>query len=435
MKISGIFLLAFTFIIPLSVGAEATPPTGHQLAGNLLAYPYEEQAPPALTPAPEGYVPFHLEHYGRHGSRWLLGPEDYMVPVRNLEKAEKAGLLTPLGVTTLEALRQIELQSHGRLGELSDKGALQHQKIGSRMASNFPEIFVPEADLTAKSTNVVRCIISMANALEGIYNVSPGVRFDKDASMADMWFMNYDDRPAWVVKDSVSAIVMPAYRDSLTQSRDYLSKLVADPVFARDSVAPGLLPRLYWVLANTQSHSGQPWLLEEVFSRDELEGNWKAGNAGWFLHGGNSRLTSGRMPFVQRNLLKRIIDQTDSAILTGSPGANLRFGHDGILVSIITLMELGGYGDEINSLEALEESEWNDYDIIPMAGNMQIVFYRPEGSETDLHPEDILVKAMINEKEVSMPGNPVAGHYYRWSDLRDYYLTKLEKFNNGEYGR
>lgn len=399
---------------------------GHKLAGNLRAYPYAEIAPPAQTPAPEGYEPFHMEHYGRHGSRWLLGDEDYSVPVKNLERAERVGLLTPLGEKTLAGLRQIQKESEGRLGELSDKGALQHEIIGRRMVQNFPEIFTPDADLTAKSTTVIRCIISMSNALEGIQREAPGVHFNQDASVADMWFMNFDDRPAWAVKDSAVTRYLQPYKDSVLTENTYLSRLVTDEKFARDSVEPGLLPRMYWVLGNAQSHTGQPWLFEDVFSREELEQNWKTGNAGWFIHGGNSKMTNGRMPFVQRNLLKRIIERTDSAVDTGRTGANLRFGHDGILVSIITLMELGGYGDEINSLEALENSAWRDYDIIPMAANLQLVFYRPTGTEP-CGPDQILVKAMINEREVSMPTTPVAGPYYRWSDLRNYYLTKLEK--------
>lgn len=417
----------FAALLPFTAVAQSEKANGHQLAGNLLAYPYVETAPPALSPAPEGYEPFHMEHYGRHGSRWLLGPEDYSVPVSNLEKAEKAGKLTPLGVKTLEALREIEKQSHGRLGELSDKGAIQHQAIGRRMALNFPEIFTPEADLTAKSTTVIRCIISMANALEGIQSVSSPLHFDKDASQADMWFMNFDDRPAWVLKDSVSALFYKPYRDSILVTDTYLTRLVTDETFARDSVAPGLLPRLYWVLGNAQSHSNQPWLFEEVFSHEELMENWKAGNAGWFIHGGNSNMSEGRMPFVQRNLLSRIIQQTDSAILNNKPGANLRFGHDGILVSIITLMELGGYGDEINSFEALENSDWRDYDIIPMAGNLQLIFYKPEGKTQGLTPHDILVKALINEREVSMPATPIAGNYYNWGELKNYYLSKIDK--------
>lgn len=419
-----LFFTSVVFLIPASLMAQA--PTGHELAGNLLAYPYLETAPPPQTPAPEGYEPFHLEHYGRHGSRWLLGDEDYALPVRNLEKAEKAGKLTPLGQKTLKALRKIHKESEGRLGELSDIGALQHQAIGKRMALNYPQIFNPDAQLTAKATTVIRCIISMANALEGIQSEVPGVHFNKDASQADMWFMNFDDKPAWTIKDSVANLVLYPYKDSVLTSSDYLSRLVSDKVFAQDSVAPGLLPRLYWVLGNAQSHSSQPWLFEEVFSQRDLEQNWKAGNAGWFVHGGNSGLTKGRMPYVQRNLLRRIISRTDSAMLSPRPGANLRFGHDGILVSIITLMELGNYGDEINSLQDLENSDWRDYDIIPMAGNMQLVFYRPSESSDSLSDHDILVKAMINELEVTMPGIPVEGPYYRWSDLREYYLSKLD---------
>ena len=410
-----------------SVKAHCREPeaTGHELAGNLLAYPYVDTAPPALTPAPEGYVPFHMEHYGRHGSRWLIGAEDYSEPVEKLAKAERAGLLTPLGRETLDALRLIQKQSEGRLGELSDKGAIQHQTIGQRMAQNFPEIFIPQATLSAKSTPVVRCIISMANALEGIEREAPGLHFDKDASMADMWFMNYDDKEAWVVKDSVSALLLTPYRDNLMRDDSYLLRLVSDETFARDSVAPGLMPRLYWVLGNAQSHTGQPWLFERVFSKEQLVDNWKAGNAGWFVHGGNSAVTRGRMPFVQRNLLRRIIEKTDSAITNPHPSANLRFGHDGILVSLITLMELGGYGDAIDSLDELENSEWRDYDIIPMGGNLQLIFYRKAGS---VDAGDVLVKALVNEREVTMPGLSVNGPYYSWGSLREYYEKKLSDF-------
>lgn len=423
MKKLFITLLYITILATNNAIADSI--SGHQLAGNLYAYPYLETLPPSQTPPPEGYKPFHLEHYGRHGSRWLIGQDDYLLPVRNLEKAEKADKLTELGKTTLDALRKIQQQSVGRLGELTDIGARQHYEIGRRMARNFPEIFTPEADLTAKSTVVIRCILSMANSIEGIESVAEGVRFHKDASEADMWFMNFDDKPSWIIKDSVSAMLLPPYRDSLISEPIYLSRLVTDSVFATDSVAPGLLPRLYWVLGNAQSHSGQPWLFEEVFSRKELEDNWKAGNAGWFIHGGHTPLTEGRMPFVQRNLLKRIIERTDSAMLSSKPSANLRYGHDGILVSIITLMNLGGYGNRINTLQELENSSWRDFDIFPMAGNMQLVFYRPENS---LDPKDVLVKALVNEKEVSMPATPVSGPYYRWHDLRELYLNRLANY-------
>lgn len=399
--------------------------TAKQLSGNLMEYPYLNQQPPAQTPPPAGYEPFHMEHYSRHGSRWLIGENDYLTPVRNLEIAERHNALTPLGVKTLAALRSIQKASEGRLGELSDKGALQHQAIGRRMATNYPEIFNADADVDAKSTVVIRCILSMLNGLEGIQEVAGPIHPTADASEADMWFMNFDDKDGWKEKSEADKTVLKEFRNAHKGSDAWLDRLVADPKLARDSVAPGMLPYLYWVLANTQSHLGQPWLLEDVFSEDELTDNWLQGNAGWFIHGGNTDLTAGRPPYVQRNLLKRIIDQADAAIASEKPSARLRYGHDGILLNLVTLMELGGYGERINSLEEVAAKGWHDHDVIPMGGNLQLVFYRKPGTSAD----DILVKALLNEREVTMPAAPVAGPYYRWSDIRRHYLDKLAKFN------
>ncbi|MBD5356314.1 MAG: histidine-type phosphatase [Bacteroides sp.] len=398
---------------------------GHKLAGNLLAYPYMNEEPPVQTPAPAGYKPFHLEHYGRHGSRWLIGENDYLTPVRQLEKAERAGKLTPLGVKTLAALRDMAEGSVGRCSELTDLGALQHQRIGRRMATNYPEIFNAAADIDAKSTVVIRCILSMANGLEGIQQVSPGVRAKKDASYADMWFMNYDDKPAWMVKDSAEKAVVEPWKAKRHGSRDFLARLVTDPQFARDSVEPGIMPYLYWVLGSMQGHVGKPWLLEDVFSETDLIENWEGGNAFWFMHSGDTPMSLHRMPYTQRKLLGRMIEQTDSAVLSKRPSARLRYGHDGILVNLVTLMELGDYGKEVTDLDQLEEIGWRDYDIIPMAGNLQLVFYRPEGST---NPDDVLVKALLNEREIALPGTPVSGPYYSWKELRKYYSDKLEGF-------
>ena len=47
-----------------------------------------------LTPAPKGYEPFYMSHYGRHGSRWLIGEGDYTGPLNTLREARTAGKLT-----------------------------------------------------------------------------------------------------------------------------------------------------------------------------------------------------------------------------------------------------------------------------------------------------------------------------------------------------
>jgi hypothetical protein len=61
-----------------------------------------------------------------------------------------------------------------------------------------------------------------------------------------------------------------------------------------------------------------------------------------------------------------------------------------------------------------------------MACNVQLVFYRPKKGKQG----DILVKALLNEREATLPTKPVEGPYYRWEDLRQYYLDKIERFSN-----
>lgn len=135
------------------------------------------------------------------------------------------------------------------------------------------------------------------------------------------------------------------------------------------------------------------------------------------------------MPYTQRNLLKNIIESTDTAVMSLKPSANLRYGHDGILVNMVTLMEIDGFGKEINNLEELEGRKWYDFDIIPKAGNLQIIFYRRPG---DTNPDDVLVKVLLNETERRLPIKNEEGPYYKWSDVKKYYLDKLARFKEPE---
>ena len=54
-------------------------------ASNYLAYPVPVKK---LTAAPEGYKPFYISHYGRHGSRYLIGRRDYDRPYQVLLHAD-----------------------------------------------------------------------------------------------------------------------------------------------------------------------------------------------------------------------------------------------------------------------------------------------------------------------------------------------------------
>ena len=59
-----------------------------------------------------------------------------------------------------------------------------------------------------------------------------------------------------------------------------------------------------------------------------------------------------------------------------------------------------------------------------MAGNIQIVFFRNKSG-------DVLVKFMLNEREVKVPVTTDCAPFYHWKDVKDYYNSILD---NPDYG-
>jgi hypothetical protein len=55
-----------------------------------------------------------------------------------------------------------------------------------------------------------------------------------------------------------------------------------------------------------------------------------------------------------------------------------------------------------------------------MATNIQMIFYKNKKGE-------VLTKVLYNEKEAVIPGfQPLSGPYYRWSDLKAYFLDRIK---------
>jgi hypothetical protein len=91
------------------------------------------------------------------------------------------------------------------------------------------------------------------------------------------------------------------------------------------------------------------------------------------------------------------------------------------------LLELGGTGAQVENMDELD-TYWKNYEIFPMACNIQLIFYRPKKGKAG----DILVKALLNEREMKLPVASDQHPYYKWADLRAYYLKKLDAFDAAE---
>jgi hypothetical protein len=110
-----------------------------------------------------------------------------------------------------------------------------------------------------------------------------------------------------------------------------------------------------------------------------------------------------------------------AALASGKESATLRFGHDTIIMPLAALLELDQWGNAVDDLSKLAEV-YPDYKLIPMASNIQIVFYKHKKTG------DILVKFMLNERECTIPVATDMAPYYHWKDVEQYYRAKLEKF-------
>lgn len=393
----------------------------------------------ALTPAPRGYEPFYMSHYGRHGSRWLLSDGDYLTAIRPLRKAREQGKLSAKGLEVLNQLEQFFLGTRGRLGDLTTVGERQHHGIGRRMVEHFPEIFMKKGvKIDARSTVVIRCILSMTAECEELSSANPTARIHNDVSEALQWYLNAPWRGEVRRQSGKGRAVEDEYRERWTHPERLCSVMFTDPQWVQDSIDAGSFMRhLFEVAANMQSHdaeldaaahidshAGEVGDLLSLFTDEEIYDQWRRVNLGWYQNYGPSPATGSVMPFSQRHLLKNIIETTDTVTQVQ---ATLRFGHEVCVMPLACLLELGNCGFASDDWERLDDT-WRNYEIFPMACNVQLIFYRPKKGKSG----DVLVKALLNEREVSLPVATDRYPYYRWTDLRQYYLDKLQRFDELE---
>ena len=393
---------------------------------NYLDYDRQLSTTP-LTAAPKGYEPFYMSHYGRHGSRWLIGEGDYTNPLNTLRDANAEGKLTAEGKAVLDKLERFYPTTIKRLGELTTVGERQHHGIGSRMAKNFPEIFkAKNVAIDARSTVVIRCILSMEAECEELAAANPTARIHNDVSESFQYYLNHDwsDRIRQASREGRK--VRNIYERKYNHPQRLMKVLFNDQDYVYENVrASSLMRQLFELASNMQSHDTdiEPYSL---FTEEEIYDQWRIRNVGWYLDYGAAPQTRSIMPYNQVELLKNIIETADTIVGVSkaqTPQATLRFGHEVCVMPLACLLELGQCGAVVENLDTLD-NVWRNYRIFPMACNIQLVFYRPMKGKQG----DILVKAMLNEREMTLPVKPVSGPYYRWADLREYYKNKIYRF-------
>ena len=384
----------------------------YRTGSNYFAYP----GPSAkqLTKAPQGYAPFYISHYGRHGSRYMSNNGYYVSAIQKLDSAQQQGILTAKGEEVLAKLRIGYADAWHRDGDLTSLGARQHQAIAHRMHERFPELLSQPLKIDAKSSTSRRCMLSMFNFCQKLQSQNPGLEISMNASKRDMKYVVEDHgiKPKATPQSDNFEQQRAAIFEGAHNPQRLMASLFTDQEKASQMInGRDLMEALYNVAEDLQNVPELNISLIDVFTKDELFNMWTGYNAGWLL---NTGLVPGSTPYYQQQqeVLDSIVSMADQVICKGVPTVTLRFSHDSSVLPLAYLLGLkearGGKADIAHLYQYISIDK-----IIPMAANIQMIFYRKEGSD------DVLVKFLLNENETSVPMKTDCYPYYHWKDVRE----------------
>ena len=380
------------------------------------------------TPPPAGKRPFYISHYGRHGSRYINNRTGFDTPYLMMLQADSVNELTPIGERVLQEIRLIMADTEGRWGELTSYGREQHRMIARRMVQNFPEVFCKGATVKAVSTIVPRCMGSMGAAVMELLQAEPTMQVTMEVTKRNQWYMNHQDRQ--LRKNYMTPEARKAY-DAYIASRMGNSRLM-EQIFKNPDIVKEIVDEEYFSyylmkmgIFQHNTHLRQNTFLRELFHIEDLYRMWQVDNALWYIQHGACKLNGGRQPYSQRHLLRRLIADADSCLQLPQPGAQLRYGHDTVLLPLVCLIGINGYDLATDNLDELEAKGWWCSSVFPMGSNLQFVFYRSSPKDSD-----VLLKVLLNEQEATLPIATDCAPYYHWSDFRSYCLAKLDAYDS-----
>lgn len=408
-------------ICMMAIAIGASGQSREQLGGIYYAYPDGEATNLTLPEAPAGFEPVYISHYGRHGSRWPVNPKAYKIASDFFQEQQIAENLTQEGREVWKMVTLCAGNANGHLGELTTLGERQHHDIALRMMANFPQLFKDGGRVEARSSTQPRCIMSMAAFTDALRTAKPSLDIRRHATPGDMDFIHHQTEEAELMNSDLAPWRwdFDPTRDSLAMVQGVISRLfknhpdsVAISPEAKIATIPAFTRALYDIAISVQNIPGLEADLYSLFTEEELKNLWLANNYIQYVGNGCSPLTGAIGPACARPLLKEISERAEGMLATGEVPVDLRFGHDTDLLRLVSLMGINSYDVETEDIYKAA-SEWPNYAIAPMAGNLQLIFYRNDAGEVIFLP-------LLNENPARIKGaEMIGGGYYPVSLLKE----------------
>ena len=123
------------------------------------------------------------------------------------------------------------------------------------------------------------------------------------------------------------------------------------------------------------------------------------------------------------SIVDDMVAKADARLASSERGADLRFGHDHIMMALMMIMDIDDFNKYPSNADDLVQV-FQTYRSA-MATNLQMVFYTPVKGRAG----DTLVKVLHNGEEVRLGSlRPFDGAYYKWADVRDYLQKRVSLF-------
>lgn len=387
-------------------------------AGKYYAYEAPEYTP---VQAPKGYQPFYISAFARHGSRYLTKQKKYDKSLNILLEADEADVLTPDGKRALKVVAGLRQEAEGRYGELTPKGAEQHRGLVRRMVSHYPEVFTNGTHVDARSTYKTRAFLSMAAACVELKGLNPQLNITTETSEHDAYYIKYKN-PLFEAMhlENIDSVYHAADSIYIHPER-LMNQLFNDSAYVTDHISDpaGLMADLFELHGISQSSYGQPDL-SFLFTDEERYNLWQRNNFEWYYEKGASPLSDGCMYTLERNLLENFVTTADTVIASGRNNVTLRYGHDTNLAPLATLMGMNRLQTATTDWQRIADT-YRTYRLIPMCGNVQLIFYRKTENK------DILVLPLLNERPATLPVKTNVAPFYHWTDMRQYWMDTVKR--------
>jgi hypothetical protein len=274
----------------------------------------------------------------------------------------------------------------------------------------------------ANSSTVRRCMLSMVNFCQELKTMNPQIDVMMDASEHDMYYIIPNDSIAIPKSETDGPLYekLDSFRHEKLNGRHQIALLFNEPQAVSGWIDGYKFANSLWNIAADMYCLPELRLsFNDLFTEDEFIDGFRVYNASWCLW-------EGLMPGSQHNyyaiypLLKNFLDEADLMVASGEKGVRLRFGHDSVVLPfsfILGVKEAIGGTDDMENLH----NTFSIFRLIPMAGNVQLIFFRKQGSD------DILVKFLMNENETSVPIKTDCYPFYHWKDVSAYYRNMLKE--------